>query len=341
MTIARALTRAGLPHTVSDAQLCRAWRPVAYGLPAVAVALAVPYANLIMPPMKPRLVNLDLDLLRSFVTIAELRSFTRAGMALGRSQSAISLQIKRLEVQVGVALLKRDPRHVALTADGEALLAPARRLLRLNDDLVAGIGSDALDGEVRLGAPEDFATVHLPGVLGSFARAHPRVTLNVTCDLTLNLLDALAQGRLDLALVKREPLGPDLGVRVWREPLVWAAAGADIIESAAVLPLVVAPAPCVYRSRAVAAAEYAGLPLRIAYVSPSLAGQHAALRAGLGVAVLPREMVPDDLHVFTPDAPLPRLPDSEIALLSARGRAGRATERLAEAIRAALAPTAV
>lgn len=289
-----------------------------------------------MPASANRIVNLDLDLLRTFTTIAELRSFTRAGALLGRSQSAISLQVKRLEVQVGTALLIRDPRRVTMTADGEALLGPARRL-RLNDELVAGIGDDGLDGEVRFGAPEDFATVHLPGVLGRFAHAHPRVMLNVTCDLTLNLIEALESGRLDLALVKREPAGPDLGVRVWREPLVWAAVGPEVAEGDAPLPLVVAPAPCVYRSRAVAAGERAGLRLRIAYVSPSLAGQHAALRAGLGVAVLPREMVPGDLHIFEPGGALPALPDSEVALLMARGPVSRAAERLAETVRTALA----
>ena len=124
---------------------------------------------------------------------------------------------------MGQPLLSRDPRHVAPTEQGAAFLPQARRLLRLNDEILASLGADEIEGEVRLGAPEDFATQHLPAVLGSFARSHPRIALTVTCDLTLNLLDRLSEGALDLALVKREPLGPDLGVRVWREPLVWVA----------------------------------------------------------------------------------------------------------------------
>ena len=158
-----------------------------------------------------RLINLDLDLVRAFVTVSEARSFTRAGERLGRSQSAVSLQMRRLEERLGVQLLSRDPRHVVLTPEGEAFLPQARRLLRVNDEIVADLRGDDLEGEVRLGAPEDFATVHLPEILGQFARAHPRVALSVTCDLTLNLLERLRDGALDVALVKREPLGPDLG----------------------------------------------------------------------------------------------------------------------------------
>ena len=281
-------------------------------------------------------INLDLDLVRTFVTIADTRSFTRTGERLGRTQSAISLQVRRLEDRLGVRLLARDPRRVGLTEAGESFLPKARRLLRVNDEIIAEVTGEDLEGEVRLGAPEDFATVHLPDILGAFARAHPRVALAVTCDLTLNLLDRLQAGSLDLALVKREPLGPDLGVRVWREPLVWVAADRGVLKPEAPAPLVIAPAPCVYRRRAVAALEARGRTWRAAYTSPSLAGQHAALRAGLGLTVLPREMVPDDLVLLGEADGLPPLEDAEIALLKARGGAPRAADRLAEFILASL-----
>jgi DNA-binding transcriptional LysR family regulator len=281
-------------------------------------------------------INLDLDLIRTFVTIADTRSFTRTGERLGRTQSAISLQVRRLEDRLGVRLLARDPRRVGLTEAGESFLPKARRLLRVNDEIIAEVTGEDLEGEVRLGAPEDFATVHLPDILGAFARAHPRVALAVTCDLTLNLLDRLQAGALDLALVKREPLGPDLGVRVWREPLVWVAADRAVLKPEAPAPLVIAPAPCVYRRRAVAALEARGRTWRAAYTSPSLAGQHAALRAGLGLTVLPREMVPDDLVLLGEADGLPPLEDAEIALLKARGGAPRAADRLAEFILASL-----
>ena len=193
----------------------------------------------------PRRTNLDLDLVRAFLVVCEQRSFTRAGERLGRSQSAVSLQVRRLEEQLGQPLLSRDPRHVAPTEQGAAFLPQARRLLRLNDEILASLGADEIEGEVRLGAPEDFATQHLPAVLGSFARSHPRIALTVTCDLTLNLLDRLSEGALDLALVKREPLGPDLCVRVWREPLIWVALDPELARRDGPIPLVAAPAPCV------------------------------------------------------------------------------------------------
>lgn len=273
--------------------------------------------------------NLDLDLLRTFAVIADVRSFTRAGARLGRSQSAVSLQVQRLEAQLGKALLSRDPRHVVLTREGEAFLPQARRLLRIHDEILAGLRGEEVEGEVRLGAPEDFATVHLPEILGEFARSNPRTSLVVTCDLTLNLLDRLKEGALDLALVKREPLGPHLGVRVWREPLVWVAADESIVERPDALPLIVAPAPCVYRKRAITALEGSGRAWKCAYTSPSLAGQQAALRAGLGVTVLPREMAPPDLARLGASHGLPELEDTEIALIRAPAAAPSAAERLA------------
>jgi hypothetical protein len=283
-----------------------------------------------------RLINLDTDLIRTFVTVADMRSFTRAGVRLGRSQSAISLQMRRLEDRLGRALLSRDPRHVVLTPAGEDLLPQARQLLRLNDEMVAGLNEDDIEGEVSLGAPEDFATVHLPEILGLFARTHPKVALSVTCDLTLNLLDRLREGALDIALVKREPLGPELGVRVWREPLVWVAADPGLASSGQTLALIAAPSPCVYRKRAISALETTGRPWRLAYTSPSLAGQHAALRAGLGVTVLPRDMVPGDLAIIGEAAGLPDLAEAEVALLKARSAISSAAERLSADILSAL-----
>jgi DNA-binding transcriptional LysR family regulator len=283
-----------------------------------------------------RIVNLDLDLVRAFLTVAETRSFTRAGERLGRTQAAVSLQIRRLEDRLGVRLLDRDPRRVALSLEGEAFLPQARRLIRINDEIVAGLDDADVEGEVRFGAPEDVATTYLPEILAAFARSHPRVSLEIVCDFTLNLQDRFAQGLLDLALIKREPLGPDAGVRVWREPLVWAAADAGVAERDGKLILAVAPPPDVYRRRALTALDDAGRPWRIGYVSPSLAGLHAALRAGLGVTVLARDMVPDDLVVLGTETGLPALPDAEIALISARASLPAAARLLREHVLAAL-----
>lgn len=280
--------------------------------------------------------NLDLDLLRCFVTIAETGSFTRAGERLGRTQSAVSLQIKRLEDQIGRAVLERTPRSLKLTAEGERLLGSARQLLRLNDAAIAQLFEPDIAGNVRIGVPEDFATAHLPSVLSSFAAAHPLVELEVTCDLTLNLLESFNSGKFDLVLVKRQPgTGPSEGVRVWREPLVWAArdrlAAADLER----VPLVVSPEPCVYRKRATEALDAVGRPWRVAYTSTSLAGSLSAVRAGLGITVLPREMVPPELTPIVEDPDLPPLYDTEIALIEAAGISSTA-HLLAQHIVAAL-----
>jgi DNA-binding transcriptional LysR family regulator len=149
-------------------------------------------------------------------------------------------------------------------------------------------------------------------------------------------METMQRGELDLALIKREPLGGGAGVRVWRERLVWAGAGEELLHQGAAVPLVVAPSPCVYRKRATEALDSAGRSWRIAYTSPSLAGQHAALRAGLGVTALPSEMVPEDLVLLGEEHGFPPLPDAEIALIRAGKTLPVAAERLAEFILAKL-----
>lgn len=282
---------------------------------------------------RPRpLVNLDLDLARTFVTIAALGSFTRAAEALRLQQSTVSLQVQRLEDALGRRLIDRSPRAVRLTGDGETFLLHARRLLDVNDELVSRLTEPAVHGVVRLGTPEDFASRHLPEVLSRFAKAYPAVALEVTCDLTLHLIERFRRGAFDLALIKRERLsGAGAGgLRVWREPLVWATAEIDLHALEGPLPLVVSPTPCVYRKRATEALDRARRPWRVAYTCGSLAGSLAAVRAGLGVTVLPKDMVPAYLHVVD-GGPLPGLRDTEIALLQ-RERLSLPAQRLKEHI---------
>ncbi|MCA0202063.1 MAG: LysR family transcriptional regulator [Proteobacteria bacterium] len=259
--------------------------------------------------------NLELGLLRTFVTVVDAGSFSVAATRLLRGQPAISLQVKRLEDQLGKTLLQRSPRQISLTPDGETLLQYARRMLSLNDEAIDQMKEPEVSGVVRLGAPEDFATSHLPKVLGAFARSHPRVTIEMTCELTLQVLSRFRKGGLDLALVKRERSSSVKGTSVWREPLVWVAADSSVALSGPV-PLVVSPSPCLYRKRATDTLSRAGRKWRIAYTCASLAGAHAAVRAGLGVAVLPKEMVPQDLLILDAErSSLPQLADTEMALL--------------------------
>jgi DNA-binding transcriptional LysR family regulator len=271
-------------------------------------------------------LNLDIDLVRSFVMIVSLGNFTRAAQALGLQQSTISLQIRRLEDMVGSVLLERSPQSVSLTAEGETFFEYARRMLDLNDEMISRLQEPTMRGMVRLGAPEDFATRHLPDVLSRFAQAYPQVDLEVTCDLTMNLVEGFRKGVFDLTLIKRERSIEIAGTRVWREPLVWVTGGLDIRQP--VLPLAVSPKPCVYRKRATEALDRAKRSWRVAYTCGSLAGTLAAVRARLGVTVLPKDMVPSDLHVVD-GKPLPDLKDTEIALLE-RGRLPAPAQRLKE-----------
>lgn len=279
--------------------------------------------------------TLDLDLLRCFVTIADTGSFTRAGDRLGRTQSTISLQVKRLEEQLGRTVFNRTPRSLSLTENGQRLLGPARQLLRLNDAAIAELFEPDMTGNVRLGVPEDFATMHLPSVLSAFSQAHPLVELEVTCDLTLNLIDKYHAKAFDMVLVKREPSVALDGVRVWREPLVWVARDESAVTDSLTVPLVVSPEPCVYRKRATDALEAVGRNWRVAYTSTSLAGALLAVKEGLGITVLPREMVPAYLTAIPGDADLPHLHDTEIALIEAAGLSSTA-RRLSQHIVAAL-----
>ncbi|MBY0226061.1 MAG: LysR family transcriptional regulator [Hyphomicrobium sp.] len=265
--------------------------------------------------MPKSLINLDIDLLRTFVVIASERNFTRAAERLMRQQSTVSLQIKRLEDALGQRLLDRTPRSVELTPEGEAVLAYAQKILDLNDEVVSLTHEPQMQGVVRLGTPEDFATQHLPDILARFVQAYPSVALEVTCDLTLNLAQGFRKGEFDIVLLKRERSAGNGGVRVWREPLVWVAGQHDYVHGSGPLPLVVSPEPCVYRKRAIESLDRARRRWRIAYTCGSLAGSIAAVRAGLGISVLPKEMVPNGLHAIDGD-PLPDLKDTEIALLS-------------------------
>jgi DNA-binding transcriptional LysR family regulator len=276
------------------------------------------------------LSNLDLDLVRAFVTIADLRSFTQAAARLSLQQSTISLQIRRLEQALGQKLIERNPRLVKLTSAGELFVADARRLLDMNDSIVAQFRGPELHGTVRLGTPEDFATRHLPDVLARFAQAYPAIALEVTCDLTLNLLERFRRGTFDLALIKRERSIEATGTRVWREPLVWVRGERQLAMAGDTLPLVLSPPPCVYRKQALHALDRARKKWRIAYTCESLTGTLAAVRAGLGVGVLPKDMIPPDLHPID-GGPLPQLKDTEIALLQAK-RLSPAADRLREHI---------
>jgi DNA-binding transcriptional LysR family regulator len=274
----------------------------------------------------------DFDLLRTFVAVVDNAGFTRAGERIGRTQSTVSLQIKKLEEGLGRLVFERSGRDLLLTPDGEILLTYARQLLSLADEARSRILEAEVEGTIRLGTPEDFATAYLPDILARFARTHPRVALNVNCNFSFNLLEGFSKGEYDLVLVKREPMGPAGGVAVWRDVLVWVSGSQLVIDDAHPIPLVLAPAPDVYRKRALAGLQAMRRDWRIVYTSISSEGLQAAVRAGLGVTVLSKDMVPEGLKLLGEEHGLPQLRDAEIALYRAPGKLPRAAELLAEHI---------
>lgn len=262
--------------------------------------------------------DVDTAVLRTFLALVESGSFSRAGVMVGRSQSAVSEQIRKLESLFGRALLERSTRHVRLTAEGEQFLQHARTMVAQADAMLAHFRTPDIAGEVRFGSPEDFASAYLPDILGVFAAAHPAVELHVTCKLTLPLVEDFEAGAQDLIIVKQDPERRYPAARpLWRERLVWVAApslASGFLQAtrARALPLVLSPSPCVYRSRATRTLEAAGVTWSGVFTSPSFAGQAAAARAGLGYAVMPRAMVPPELAVLRD---WPELAEVEIALL--------------------------
>jgi len=272
--------------------------------------------------------NLEISSLQCFVALAEYGSFTQAAAKINITQSAISQQIAKLEKQLNTALFHRA-RSNTLTHAGEVLLSYAKEILKLEQEAIDYFREPELEGEIRFGLPEDFATVFLDKVLSDFSFNHPRISVSVECDLTLNLLNNFKKKHFDLVLVKLDNKSdfPN-GVEVWREKLVWVAAhnysqsintnheNAKIGASGQCqsLPLVLSPKPCVYRARAIDALNRAGLNWKIVYSSPSFAGATAAVRAGMGITVLPLNMVPTNLDIYR-DPRLPDLEDTHISLL--------------------------
>ncbi|WP_373824606.1 LysR substrate-binding domain-containing protein, partial [Achromobacter insuavis] len=278
--------------------------------------------------MRP--VTFDLDVLRSFVAGVELGSFGRAADRLGRSTSAVSAQLKKLEEQAGVPLLRKAGRGLTLTDAGETMLAYARRLLELNDQASVAVRGTRLQGRVRLGLQEDFGEILLPHVLGQFARAHPQVRIEARVARNAELLERVAAGELDLALAWDHDAARPHGVRLAELPLCWIgpavtdpARAAPARDADGALPLVAFEAPCLFRSRATDALDRAGIAWTAAFISPSLAGLWAAASAGLGLMVRTPLGLPAGLRVLaTGEQGLPPLPPLSLSLYHAQGRPG-------------------
>jgi len=274
---------------------------------------------------------IDLDLYRTFVVIAETLSFSKASDLIGRTPSAVSMQIKKLETILGVSVFSREGRSVRLTPEGEALLGYARRILMLNEEAVGLFLSPEVEGEVRFGAPSDFGTRFLPNILSRFARSHPGVNVDVHLDGSPMLSEKVKKGELDLAVFTARP-GTGLatgGEIVFTEPLVWVGLEGGIAYERDPLPLAVSTPGCPWRRAARVALDDAQKPYRISYTSFHSAGQEAALLADLAVAPFPASVVEHPLQVLDGRHGLPDIGDYHI-IMTERADAGKATHAFAK-----------
>ncbi|MDK4732550.1 LysR substrate-binding domain-containing protein [Rhizobium sp. CNPSo 3490] len=279
----------------------------------------------------------DLDVLRTFSTGMELGNFAKAAEKLGRSTSAVSAQLKKLEEQAGTPIFRKAGRGLALTDAGETMLGYARRLLELNDEAAAAVHSIELEGWVRLGLQEDFGESLLPEVLGRFARAHPKVRIEARVVRNAELLERVTSGKLDLALAWSDGKLTAHCERIGEVPMCWIgpAEGQPGWHAASgePMPLSSLEAPCLLRSAATKALDAAGISWRLAFVSPSLGGLWAATAAGLGLTIRTPIGLPAKVRALAPEAiGLPELPKLGLVLHRAEAELQPAAARLGELV---------
>ena len=278
--------------------------------------------------------SIDPDLLRAFAYIAEEGSFTRAAERIGRTQSAVSMQMQRLEQQLGqTVLLRGKGGAVSLTPHGQFLLERSRELLALNDAIWSNFQAPEIRGVVRLGTPDDYALRYLPTMLRRFADTHPAVQVDVLCAPSHELVERLKAGELDLTLISEghEPRRWP-ATELWRGPLRWITSDRYAQHRLNPIPLAIAHQDCSWRTVAIGALERAGRAYRIAYTSATQVGTHAPVMAGLAVTVSTISWLPDGLRPVRDDEGLPPLPDFGILLLKGREPAQPVTDRLASHI---------
>lgn len=264
--------------------------------------------------------SLDPDLLRAFAYIAEEGSFTRAAERVGRTQSAVSMQVQRLEATLGQRVLLRGKGGaVSLTPHGEYLLERAREVLALNDAIWSAFRTPQIYGTVRLGTPDDYALRFLPAVLKRFADTHPSIEVDVTCYNSSRLVEMLRAGELDLTLCTEghEPRHWP-AEELWHGPLMWITLERNALHRREPLPLALASGDCIWRRAALQALDKAGRTYRVAYSAQTHAGTLTPVLAGLAVTVSPITRLPDGVRALRSGETLPELPSTRILLLQSR-----------------------
>lgn len=275
-------------------------------------------------------VPLDLDQLQSFCAIADCGSFTEAARRVNKTQSAVSMQIKRLEERLGKVLLTRDGRQVALTEPGERLYARARKMLKLNAEIMDVFSDDDLAGVIRFGVPDDYAVRLLPVILSNFRRTHPKIIVDVRCEPSKQLLQGMQKGQYDL-IVFTQGTNHEYGELFRTERMFWVAAHGG--ESLKLDPLPIAGgAQCNWKDNAVEVLERVGRDYRIAYNSENALAIASAVLTDLAVGFLPESALQPGMLAIREDKNLPRLRDAEIALMRGSHAYGGIYDALAKHI---------
>src|SRR5882757_2437682 len=278
---------------------------------------------------------LDPDLLQAFVAVADHRSFPRAASALNRTQSAVSMQVKRLEERLQAELFHRSKTNVDLSAAGEGLLGYARRILSLNEEAVGRVRERGMDGRVRLGVMDDYGTLIVPPLLAGFVANYPLIHVEMETGLTSGMTDRLGEA-YDL-VIAMHPEGRGEGELLRTEQAVWAASAEHRVEQLDPLPVALYPQGCLFRAWAMQALDQANRPWRLAFVSHSLAAVEAIAAQGLAVTVVKSGTFPPSLRRLTARDGMPLLPRAEIRLHRAASLT-RAASLLADHLVAALRP---
>ena len=292
------------------------------------------YLRKFKQPLTGLVKQLSLDNLRTFVAVIELGGFAKAGEQLGRSQPAVSLQIKKLEEQLGKRLFDKMGQRQVVNHDGKILYQHAKSMLDINDDLFRQFEQTSLRGRLRLGIPSEFATTLLPSIIGEFSQAYPDVALEVTSALSRNLLDDSKKQDFDLILALVNPEQTTKGELVLEDDLVWVGDNARPLPNANV-SLVLAPDGCIYRSRVINKLKQQTTAWRISYTNADLFGLIAAIQQGLGVTALAKTSVPKQLDIIRHRS-LPELGKVKICLFNQDTQHPQISSALSEFIKARL-----
>ncbi|AKM88469.1 transcriptional regulator LrhA [Enterobacter ludwigii] len=259
------------------------------------------------------IMNLDLDLLRTFVAVADLNTFAAAAAAVCRTQSAVSQQMQRLEQLVGKELFARHGRNKLLTEHGIQLLGYARKILRFNDEACMSLMYSNLQGVLTLGASDESADTILPFLLNRISSVYPKLALDVSVKRNAFMIEMLNENKVDLVVTTHRP-GQFNCLTLRTSPTHWYCAAEYVLQKGEPIPLVLLDDPSPFRDMVLAALNEANIPWRLAYVASTLPAVRAAVKAGLGVTARPVEMMSPDLRVLGKSDGLPALPDTEYLL---------------------------